>query len=210
MLRIVYRVIKRILDLLISLPLLILFSPLMLVISIIIKLYDGGEVFLGNPKRLSMGGKEFFMYKFRTMAPDSYSNVDKGILFRNHKIEGDSRVTRIGRILRNTDIDELPQLINVILGDMSMVGPRPYYEEEIEYHLKEFPKDRVYFENILSVKPGLTGIWQVSGRNSIPFRERLKMESNYSLDYNIFKDIYILLKTPFVVLSRYGVRGKNV
>jgi lipopolysaccharide/colanic/teichoic acid biosynthesis glycosyltransferase len=107
-------------------------------------------------------------------------------------------------------MDELPQLINVIIGDMSMVGPRPYYAEEIKYHLKEFPKDKVYFKNILSVKPGLTDIWQISGRNSIPFRDRLMMESDYSLHYNIFNDIHILLKTPFVVLIRYGVKGKNV
>lgn len=210
MLKITYRVIKRILDLFISIFLFILFSPLMLVISIAIKVYDGGEVFLSNPKRLGVGGKEFFMYKFRTMVPDAHLSVDRDELFKNHKIEEDYRVTRIGRILRNTDMDELPQLINIIIGDMSMVGPRPYYAEEIKYHLKKFPKDKVYFKNILSVKPGLTGIWQISGRNSIPFRDRLRMESDYSLHYNIFNDIYILLKTPFVVLSRYGVKGKNV
>ncbi len=207
---ILYRVVKRVIDLFVSIFLWIFFSPLMLIISVCIKVFDGGEVFVGSPKRLGKDKQQFFMYKFRTMISDAHELVDKKELFKNHKLENDTRVTRIGRFLRNTDMDELPQLINVILGDMSMVGPRPFYIDEIEHHLKKYPEDSIYIENIMSVKPGLTGIWQVSGRNSIPFRKRLRMESEYSLQHSILKDIYILIITPFAVLTRKGVRDKNV
>lgn len=210
-----YRIVKRILDLILSIILWILTSPLMLLISILIKLSDGGEVFVGTPIRYGLNGKSFFMYKFRTMIPNAHSiamsnSEVKEKLLGNHKLEDDMRVTVIGRILRNTDLDELPQLINVMLGQMSMVGPRPFYHEEIEYHLKEYPEDEKYFKDIFSVKPGLTGIWQVSGRNEIPFRKRLQIESEYALKPSILKDIYILFKTPYVVLTRKGVRGSNV
>jgi lipopolysaccharide/colanic/teichoic acid biosynthesis glycosyltransferase len=207
---IVYVVVKRVIDLLVSVFLWILLSPLVLVISICIKVADGGEIFVGSPKRLARGYREFFMYKFRTMIPGAHMIVDRKELFKNHKLENDVRVTKIGRILRSTDMDELPQLINVILGDMSLVGPRPYYVDEIEYHLERYPKDIEFFKNIMNTKPGLTGIWQVSGRNEIPFRERLMMESEYATHRSILKDMYILLKTPFVVITRKGVRGKNV
>ena len=210
-----YRIVKRIIDLILSIFLWIIFSPLMLCISIVIKLYDRGEVFVGCPCRLGIYGRPFFMYKFRTMVENAHTlamnnEYEKEKLLSEHKINDDGRVTRVGRILRNTDMDELPQLINVILGDMSMVGPRPFYVDEIGSHLNSYPEDRKYFESIMSVKPGLTGIWQVSGRNDIPFRERLIMDSEYALKPSILKDIYILLKTPFVVLTRKGVKGKNV
>ena len=210
MLKMLYRVVKRVIDLLLSIPLWLLFSPLMLIISVCIKVFDGGEVFVGSPKRLGKDRRLFFMYKFRTMVSDAHELVDKDELFKNHKLENDGRVTKIGRILRNTDMDELPQLINIILGDMSLVGPRPYYVDEIEHHLKLYPEDMVYFDNIFTVKPGLTGIWQVSGRNDISFRERLRMESEYALKSSILMDIYILFVTPFIVLTRKGVKGKNV
>lgn len=205
-----YRIVKRTIDVILSTVLWILTSPLMLLISILIKLSDGGEVFVGTPVRYGLEGKHFFMYKFRTMIPNAHdlTMVDsnkRDELLSNHKLKGDSRVTRVGRVLRGTDLDELPQLINVLLGHMSMVGPRPFYSEEIEHHLKEYPKDEKYLKNIFKVKPGITGIWQVSGRNEIPFRERLRMESEYALNPSIIKDVYILLQTPWVVISRKGV-----
>lgn len=182
----------------------------MLAIAIVIKLSDGGEVFVGTPVRYGLDGKSFFMYKFRTMVPNAHeiamgNREMKKNLLDNHKLKGDSRATKIGSVLRSTDLDELPQLINVMLGQMSMVGPRPYYREEIEHHLEKHPSDERYFKDIFSVKPGLTGIWQVSGRNEIPFRKRLQMESHYALNPCILNDIYILLKTPWVVLTRKGV-----
>lgn len=204
-----YRIVKRFFDLLLSIILWVITSPLMLVIALVIKLSDGGEVFVGTPVRYGLDGKSFFMYKFRTMVPNAHEiamkNGDmKKSLLSNHKLKDDVRVTRVGKFLRSTDLDELPQLINVILGHMSMVGPRPYYQEEIKHHLKQYPTDKRYFNDIFTVKPGLTGIWQVSGRNEIPFRKRLQMESHYALNPCILNDIYILLKTPWVVLTRKG------
>ncbi len=210
-----YRIVKRILDLLLSVFLWILTSPLMFLIAVLIKVSDGGEVFVGTPVRHGIDGKSFFMYKFRTMIPNAHNeamingNV-RDELLSNHKLKEDSRVTKIGRVLRNTDMDELPQLINVILGQMSMVGPRPFYTEEISSHLEKYPDDVKYFEEILKIKPGLTGVWQVSGRNEIGFKDRLDMDMEYAHNPNIFRDILILLKTPWVVISRKGVKGSNV
>lgn len=205
-----YRIVKRVIDLFLSVILWVITSPLMLLISIVVKLSDGGEVFVGTPVRYGLNGKSFFMYKFRTMVPNAHgvamgSREMRENLLSNHKLEGDTRVTKVGKFLRGTDLDELPQLINVILGDMSLVGPRPYYDDEIKYHLERYPEDVKYFNDIFKVKPGITGIWQVSGRNEIPFKKRLQMESYYALNQCILNDIYILLKTPFVVITRRGV-----
>ena len=205
-----YRVVKRIMDFVIATVLWILFSPLMLAIALLIKFSDGGEVFVGTPVRCGLGGKEFFMYKFRTMVPNAHDMlVTNGEFVRSHKLENDFRVTRIGRVLRNTDLDELPQLINVVLGQMSLVGPRPYYSSELERHFKLYPSDSRYMEDILKVKPGITGVWQVSGRNSIPFRKRLVMESHFAKNPSILNEVYILLKTPWVVITRKGVEKRG-
>lgn len=210
-----YRIVKRVFDFSIATILWIPLSPLMFLIAILIKLSDGGEVFVGNPVRKGLNGNYFFMYKFRTMVPNAHTlamsnGKSKDDLLSNHKLVNDTRVTKIGRILRDTDMDELPQLINVILGDMSLVGPRPYYDDEIKYHLEKNPKDVKYLEKIFTVKPGITGPWQVSGRNSIPIEKRIRMESEYASSPNLLNDIYIFLKTPFVVITRKGVKGKNV
>jgi lipopolysaccharide/colanic/teichoic acid biosynthesis glycosyltransferase len=197
-----YRVSKRVLDILFSLILWVIVSPVVLLISVLIKIQDGGEIFVGTPVRFGLNGKSFFMYKFRTMVPNAHTQVNQFNYI--HKVINDSRVTKLGKILRRWDLDELPQLINVILGQMSIVGPRPFYEEEIEQHLKEFPEDEKYFIEIHKVRPGLTGIWQVSGRNEIPFRKRLKMEYEYVNNRDIIKDIGIILKTPYVILSGKG------
>lgn len=174
----------------------------MFLISILIKLQDGGEVFVGTPVRCGLNGNTFFMYKFRTMVPNAHSQ--KTELNDVHKVENDSRVTVLGKLLRRWDLDELPQLINVILGQMSIVGPRPFYKGEIEQYLKGNPEDAKYFKELQKVKPGLTGIWQVSGRNTIPFSKRVRMECEYIKQRNILKDIGIMLITPYVILSGKG------
>jgi lipopolysaccharide/colanic/teichoic acid biosynthesis glycosyltransferase len=203
-----YEIVKRTLDLFLATILFILLSPLLLLIAISIKLYDGGEIFVSNPIRSGLNGKQFFMFKFRSMIPNAYNLLDedkKRELIINHKISGDKRITKLGKILRGTDLDELPQLINVILGQMSLVGPRPFYEGEVENHLKEYPEDKEYFDILFKVKPGITGIWQVSGRNSISFRERLQIDSEYYNNKSILSYLNILIKTPWVVISRKGV-----
>lgn len=174
----------------------------MLIIAIIIKLSDGGEIFVGTPVRLRSRGKEFFMYKFRTMYPNSHSlvSLENG----NHKIRDDKRITPLGRILRRWDLDELPQILNVILGQMSIVGHRPYYQDEIDVHLKNYPDDRDCINKILEHKPGITGIWQVSGRNNIAFKDRVRLEYDYLNQKSLFSDLGIIFKTPIIILTGKG------
>jgi undecaprenyl-phosphate galactose phosphotransferase len=185
-------------------------------VSFLIWLGDRDEIFVKDPLRIGLNGKEFRMYKFRTMIPNAhreilenpeYSDLKKKWEENGNKlkIDEDIRITKIGKVLRRTDLDELPQLINVLIGQMSLVGPRPMYKEELERHLKTNPGDEKYLKDILIVRPGISGLWQVSGRNEIPFGNRLKMDAKYSKEQNIFLDMKILLKTPYVVLTRKGV-----
>ena len=215
MLKTLYKAIKRVLDIIFSFLLLVLFSPLLLLVSLIIWISDRGEIFVKDPLRKGLGGEEFRMFKFRTMIPNAHTELLKNPKYAKLKkkwkkngnklsTKEDSRITGIGRILRKTDIDELPQLLNVFLGHMSLVGPRPTYTFEMDEHLKKYPKDIKYLEKIFTVRPGMTGIWQVSGRNSVPLHKRLIMESEYVEKMNFFTDKVILLRTPYVVLTRKG------
>ncbi|MFA7628558.1 MAG: sugar transferase [Candidatus Dojkabacteria bacterium] len=210
-----YKIIKRVSDIILSLFLLILFSPFLLLVSFLIWLGDRSEICVRDPLRIGLGGKEFRMYKFRTMIPNAhreilenpeYADLKKKWEVNGNKlkIEEDIRITNIGKFLRKTDLDELPQLVNVLMGHMSIVGPRPMYKDELERHLETNPKDEKYLKNILNVRPGITGLWQVSGRNEIPFGKRLKMDAKYAQEQGFLLDMRILLKTPYVVLTRKG------
>ncbi len=198
--------VKRIFDLLISIPSLVLLSPLFLVIAILIKLDSPGPVFY-VAERLGVGGETFPCFKFRSM----YVNADEILeeyLEKNPNAreewekyaklrEYDPRVTRIGKYLRKWSLDELPQLWNVLRGDMSIVGPRPYLPRERE-------KIGEYFDVILEVKPGITGLWQISGRNLTTFEERLRLDTYYIQNWSLWLDIKIILRTFLVVLMRKG------
>ena len=210
-----YKIIKRVSDIVLSLFLLILFLPFLLLVSFLIWLGDRNEIFVRDPLRIGLNGKEFRMYKFRTMIPNAHKEILENPVYSSLKkkwesngnklrIEEDIRITRVGKLLRKTDLDELPQLLNVLIGDMSLVGPRPMYKDELERHLKSYPGDEKYLEDIFSVRPGITGLWQVSGRNEIPFTKRLKMDAWYSDKQSLLLDMQILLKTPYVVLTRKG------
>lgn len=218
-----YKIIKRVLDFFFALIILIITTPLLIVITLLIWITDRGEICIKDPLRIGLNGNEFRMYKFRTMIPNAHSEIlnnpkyakDKEKWQENGnklKINEDVRITKIGKILRKTDLDELPQIFNVLKGQMSLVGPRPFYKDEVERYLEENSRSgkysneklKNYLENISKVRPGITGIWQVSGRNEIKFPERLRMESKYSLDQNFLTDLKILLKTPVVVLTRKG------
>ncbi|MDZ7372504.1 MAG: sugar transferase [candidate division KSB1 bacterium] len=193
--------IKRLLDIVLASLMLIAFSPLMLVVAILIKLTSPGPV-LFKQKRCGLNGRKFTLYKFRTMVPGAERKKQE--LLRMNEMNGpvfkmkrDPRVTPIGRILRKFSIDELPQLFNVLKGDMSIVGPRPALPVEVELY-------EVWQRRRLSLKPGLTCIWQVSGRNKVPFERWMQMDLEYIDNWSLWLDFKIMLKTVFVVLTGYG------
>jgi exopolysaccharide biosynthesis polyprenyl glycosylphosphotransferase len=194
-------VIKRVIDVVVSAILLILLSPVLLLAAIVIKLTSPGPVMFIQ-KRLGQNKRHFGIYKFRTMVVDAekrmkeieHLNEVSGPVF---KIKNDPRITPIGKFLRKTSIDELPQLLNVFKGDMSLVGPRPVVRAE----LPKYGRTARYY---LAVKPGLTGIWQISGRNDTDYRRRVAMDRHYARIASLGLDLVVLAKTVGVVLRRRG------
>jgi len=194
-------IIKRIMDISISMLLMLLFLPLFVIISILIKTTSKGPVFF-KQQRVGYNGRLFTLYKFRTMVKDAeklkcklwHCNEMDGPVF---KMRDDPRVTRVGAVLRRASVDELPQLINVLKGDMSLVGPRPPVPPEVaRYSLPDRRR--------LSMKPGITGIWQVSGRNNISFSQWMEMDREYIDHWSLWLDLKILLRTIPVVLKGEG------
>ena len=200
------RAIKRLFDLVFAITLLPIVLPIMLIIAILIKIESEGPVFYIH-KRMGQNGKEILVYKFRSMYQDADKRLNEFLesdpVIKKEweeykKIRGrDPRVTRIGRFIRRWSLDELPQLINVIIGNMSIVGPRPYLPRE----KKDIGE---YFDIILLAKPGITGLWQISGRNALTFKDRLKLDAWYVMNWSFWLDIIIVLKTITVVLLRKG------
>lgn len=192
---------KRAIDIVLALVLLLALSPLFVVISLAIKLTSRGAVFF-KQKRCGLNGRSFYIYKFRSMEQNAEMkrrelekmNEMDGPVF---KIKRDPRITTLGRVLRKTSLDELPQLFNVLMGDMSIVGPRPPLAVEVELY-KQWQRRR------LSLKPGLTCIWQVSGRNKIGFEKWMEMDMEYIDNWSLWLDFKIMTKTVFVVLFGYG------
>lgn len=190
-----YELVKRLMDITISLTILFALLPLMLIISVIIKLDSKGSVFYRR-KVVGRGGRAFRAFKLRTMITDAeLPSVEE--FKKNIKMKEDPRTTRVGRLLRKTSIDELPQLLNVLKGDMSLVGPRMISFPELE-------KFGVWQEKILSVKPGLTGLWQVSGRSDLPYEERVRLNLYYIEHRSLLTDLRILARTIPTVLSMRG------
>ncbi|MEZ5691442.1 MAG: undecaprenyl-phosphate galactose phosphotransferase WbaP [Rickettsiales bacterium] len=196
--------IKRAVDVFISGLALILLSPLMLVVSLFIKL-DGGNVFFGH-NRIGREGKVFPCLKFRSMVINGDEILKKHLENSSQaraeweatqKLKDDPRVTKIGKFLRATSLDELPQLINVLRGDMSLVGPRPIVKNEI----KHYDKAIAYYKK---VRPGVTGLWQVSGRSDVSYGQRVQMDSWYVKNWSLWHDIVIMLKTFPAVIKRSG------
>lgn len=202
---------KRILDLVLAFSLVIAFLPIWIFVPILIYLDTGLPIFFSHT-RVGKNGIDFKLLKFRSMvknADDILHNGDKKLLekFKNGdwKIEArhDPRITKLGRILRSLTIDEFPQLINVIKGEMSMIGPRAYVMKELEEQTKKYPETKKYVKKILSVKPGITGPWQTSGRNEIPFVKRAQMDAEYADQKSIINDFLIVLKTPKAMISKW-------
>lgn len=187
-----YLTAKRIFDVVASLAGLIVLSPVLLVVALIIKLDSKGPVLFAQ-ERHGLKGRVFEMYKFRSMVSDAekkLKELEKMNEISGHmfKIKDDPRITKIGKIIRKTSIDELPQLINVLKGDMSIVGPRPPI-------VREVVKYDSWHKLRLSVKPGLTGLWQVSGRNALGFEEMVRLDLKYIRERGFWYDIKMILKT---------------
>lgn len=193
--------IKRIFDIVLSSVGCVVLSPLFLILMLIVKVSDGGKVFYRH-ERLGKNGKPIYIYKFRSMRQNSDKELtfeQIGILKKEFKLHDDPRVTKVGAFLRKTSMDELPQLINIIKGDMSVIGPRPIVFDELSF----YGKDAAEF---LSVKPGLTGYWQAYARNDVTYSsgKRQKMELYYIRNHNLWFEIKILFKTVISVFTKKG------
>jgi undecaprenyl-phosphate galactose phosphotransferase len=199
-----YRAGKRFLDTAGAVALAVLFLPLILAVTVALHRKGGAVIY--KHRRVGRDGQIFECLKFRTMIPDA-DKVLRGLLetddelkaewIQNHKLKHDPRVTRLGKFLRRTSLDELPQLWNVLKGDMSLVGPRPVVREEL---LRYGRNAGVY----LSVKPGVTGLWQATGRNDTDYRRRVAMDVCYVKSRSLWLDVYILFRTVGVVLGGHG------
>ena len=197
-----YLIVKRTIDILGALIGLVLLSPIFLIVAIAIKLDSKGPIIFGHTRK-GLHGKDIKVYKFRTMYENSqeifnnFTKEQKEEFYKNFKLENDPRVTKIGDFLRRTSIDELPQLINILNGSMSIVGPRPIVQKEIDLYGD-------YANKLFSVVPGLTGYWQANGRSDTTYEERIKMDMYYIDNRGFWLDFKIIIKNFGSVLKGEG------
>lgn len=196
---------KRTLDVTASLIAIVLLSPVLASVAIMVKICDGGPI-LFRHRRIGYGGKTFECLKFRTMKTDAELRLQEWLLNNpvaaeewsaTQKLKYDPRLTPIGKSLRRSSLDELPQLFNIFRGDMSLVGPRPVVAEEVP----RYGRDIAHY---YSVRPGLTGAWQVNGRNDVSYAERVRLDTEYCTTWSFTKDLTIMLKTVPVLFSGRG------
>lgn len=208
-----YQTAKRALDIVGSLFLCVLFSPICVITAFAIKFESPGPILADTPERVGRNGKFFKLYKFRSMITGAHRLLRNDPKFKklyqeykssSYKLKEDPRTTRVGRFIRKYSIDEIPQLINVLRGEMSLVGPRPYYPDELANQQKVYPQTKRSVKEVLSVKPGITGQWQVSGRSAVNFDKRIKMDADYARRQSLIYDIIVLLKTPWAMISGKG------
>lgn len=206
-----YESIKRLIDIIASVFLIILFLPFWIIIPLVIKLDTKGTIFFFQD-RVGKNGQLFKIVKFRTMFEGSDDFWTEGSSLGEKAkesgwkltLEQDTRVTRLGKILRQISVDEFPQLFNILKGDMSLVGPRPLRQIEIADAVLRYGKEiKSIIDESLTVKPGLTGPWQVSGRNDISWDQRVQIDANYAKRKNILDDFAIIFKTPFAMISKW-------
>lgn len=201
---------KRTLDIIGSIIGLIILSPLLIVVATAIKLDSSGPTFAETPMRAGKDGKLFRIYKFRSMVENAQEILEKNPKLleeykkNSYKIFNDPRVTRVGKFIRRFSIDEFPQFFNILKGEMSLVGPRAYYPYELAEQQEKYPASRKFVKIILSGKPGVTGLWQVSGRSEINFDKRVEMDAVYVQKRSIFYDFWIMLKTIPAIISGRG------
>lgn len=200
----VYIKIKRVIDVILASVALILLSPLFAIIAIAIKIDSKGPVFFAH-KRIGKNGKIIKLYKFRSMVINaeelikSFTPEQMREYKENYKLTNDQRITKVGKFLRKTSLDELPQLINIINGDLSIIGPRPVVADELE-------KYGVNKDKFLSVTPGLTGYWAANGRSNTTYEQRMEMELYYIDNLSLKMDIKVFFKTILSVLKKEGAR----
>jgi exopolysaccharide production protein ExoY len=208
-----YNFSKRVIDIICTSILVIFFLPVIISVAIAIKLDSEGPIFADTPERVGRGGKKFKMYKFRSMIQNAhkmlredpkYAKLYHTYKTSSYKLKDDPRITRVGRFIRKHSLDEVPQFFNVLKGEMSIVGPRAYYPDELEDQQKKYPYTRRAVKIVLSVKPGITGLWQVSGRSDINFDKRIELDAQYVKRRSIRYDIWIILKSPWVMISGRG------
>lgn len=212
-----YDFLKRTIDIIGSLFALLIFLPVIVVFAILIKLTSAGPIFY-SPERVGKDGKLFGMLKFRSMYMykikgkmvhaqkylQTNPNLMRAYQKNSYKLQNDPRITPIGKILRRLSIDELPQLVNVAKGDMSLVGPRAYQKDELDYQQRVYPQTKKYVKIILNARPGASGPWQVSGRSFINFDKRVEMDANYAKKRSILYDLWVIVKTPFAMITGTG------
>lgn len=208
-----YEVSKRLIDIVGSIVLLGIFFPIGIITSLAILLDSPGSILADTPKRVGKEGKLFRIYKFRSMIVNAHRKLRSDPKFaklyteykrNSYKLKEDPRVTKVGRFIRKHSLDEIPQLLNVFTGEMSLVGPRPYYPDELVTQQKKYPHTKDLVSVVLSAKPGITGYWQVSGRSEVNFDKRIKMDADYVSKQSILFDIIILLKSPWAMISGKG------
>lgn len=198
----VYLAIKRLIDIIGSLIGIILLSPIYIIIAILIKFDSPGKIVFGHTRK-GKGGKDIKVYKFRTMYSnaneifESFTSEQKEEYYKNFKLDNDPRVTKLGGFLRKTSLDELPQLFNILKGDMTIIGPRPIVEKEISKY-----GDNA--EKLFSVVPGLAGYWQANGRSDTTYEERVEMDMYYIDNMSFYLDVKILFQTAISVLKGEG------
>lgn len=189
----------------------IIFSVPMLATAIWIKIVSPeGPVLADIKKRVGKNGVEFRMFKFRSMIPNAQEwlknqpELYKRYQENGYKLDPDPRLIKGGDFIRKTSIDELPQFFNILLGNMSLVGPRAYFKFELEEQMQRYPNTIKLVELATQIKPGLTGKWQTSGRSEVGFVDRITMDADYAKKQSLVYDLLIVLKTPYVVLTKKG------
>lgn len=204
---------KRIIDIILSSVLIIIFLPIFIILAVLIKLDSPGPIFADTPERVGQRAKLFKMYKLRSMVVNAHMLLRRDPKFKrlyakykknSYKLKKDPRVTKLGKFMRKHSLDEIPQLFNVLKGDMSLVGPRAYYPDELDNQQQKYPKTKKLVIKVLSIKPGITGYWQVKGRSEVNFDKRIAMDADYVDNRSLWYDIKILLLTPWAMVSGKG------
>lgn len=204
---------KRLLDISLSIFLILLFFPICFVTAILIKFDSNVPVFADVPERVVQNVKKFRIYKFLSMIINAHNLLRTDPQFKNlfeeykresYKLKKDPRITKMGKYIRKHSIDELPQLINVLRGEMSIVGPRAYYPDELENQQKKYVQTKKLVSKVLSVRPGITGLWQVSGRSEVNFDKRIAIDAKYVDTMSLWNDLVIIAKTPLIMLTGKG------